>query len=71
MKWVEQQGFKPERFEENNLSPLILVDIPATKQNSKTVLMYGHMDKQPPSDGWNEGLGKFQSKADVKVLINR
>ena len=24
-----------------------------------TVLLYGHLDKQPPLDGWREGLGPW------------
>ncbi|GAA3533872.1 M20/M25/M40 family metallo-hydrolase [Amycolatopsis ultiminotia] len=39
-------------------SPLLFVDVPATPGASAegTVLMYGHLDKQPPVGGWSEGL---------------
>jgi acetylornithine deacetylase/succinyl-diaminopimelate desuccinylase-like protein len=26
----------------------------------KTVLFYGHMDKQPPFEGWSEGLHPYK-----------
>jgi len=39
-------------------TPLIFIDIPGT--NSGTVLMYGHLDKQPEMAGWAEGTGPWQ-----------
>lgn len=42
-------------------SPLLLVDIPASPgaEEAGTALLYGHLDKQPPMDGWSEGLGPW------------
>ncbi|MGP4018682.1 M20/M25/M40 family metallo-hydrolase [Saccharopolyspora sp. 5N708] len=41
-------------------TPLLLVDIPATEGAADgTVLLYGHLDKQPPVGGWSEGLGPW------------
>jgi len=55
-------------------TPLLLVEIPAfdgasdgaggkgerkASLGSDTVLLYGHIDKQPEFSGWNEGLGPF------------
>jgi acetylornithine deacetylase/succinyl-diaminopimelate desuccinylase-like protein len=39
-------------------SPLLLVDIPAdgAPADAGTVLLYGHLDKQPPVGGWSAGL---------------
>jgi acetylornithine deacetylase/succinyl-diaminopimelate desuccinylase-like protein len=39
-------------------TPLIFVEIPG--QSAETVLLYGHLDKQPPMEGWNEGLGPWK-----------
>ena len=39
-------------------TPLILVDVPGNKKGN--VLMYGHLDKQPEMDGWNEGMGPWR-----------
>jgi acetylornithine deacetylase/succinyl-diaminopimelate desuccinylase-like protein len=38
-------------------TPVILMEIPGTVDD--TVLLYGHLDKQPPMDGWEEGLGPW------------
>jgi acetylornithine deacetylase/succinyl-diaminopimelate desuccinylase-like protein len=38
-------------------TPLILIEIPG--QASGTVLMYGHLDKQPEMAGWAEGTGPW------------
>jgi acetylornithine deacetylase/succinyl-diaminopimelate desuccinylase-like protein len=42
-------------------SPVLLVDVPATPgaEDCGTVLLYGHLDKQPPVGGWSEGLGPW------------
>ena len=50
------------------LTPLLLADIPAKAGSSPggeapdagTVLLYGHLDKQPPVGGWSEGLGPWR-----------
>jgi acetylornithine deacetylase/succinyl-diaminopimelate desuccinylase-like protein len=60
MDWVSKQGLKPEKIVEGKRTPLIYVEIPATHPKAKTVLMYGHMDKQPPFEGWEEGLGPYK-----------
>ena len=38
-------------------TPLILIDIPGPGED--TVLLYGHLDKQPEMTGWAEGLGPW------------
>jgi acetylornithine deacetylase/succinyl-diaminopimelate desuccinylase-like protein len=38
-------------------TPLILMDIPGDSDD--TVLLYGHLDKQPEFTGWAEGLGPW------------
>jgi acetylornithine deacetylase/succinyl-diaminopimelate desuccinylase-like protein len=38
-------------------TPLIFIEIPG--QNADTVLLYGHLDKQPEMVGWEEGLGPW------------
>ena len=42
-------------------SPVLLVDVPASPgaDGRGTVLLYGHLDKQPPVGGWSEGLGPW------------
>ncbi|HEX4701100.1 MAG TPA: M20/M25/M40 family metallo-hydrolase [Pseudonocardiaceae bacterium] len=36
-------------------SPVLLLDVPGA-QAAGTVLLYGHLDKQPPVGGWADGL---------------
>src|SRR5256885_6415764 len=38
-------------------TPLIFMEIPGDKDD--TVLLYGHLDKQPEMKGWSEGLGPW------------
>src|SRR4051794_32658605 len=38
-------------------TPVILIDVPG--EGSETVLLYGHLDKQPEMVGWEEGLGPW------------
>ena len=64
-KWVEAQAI-PELLMQvrriPNRTPLIYIEIPATEEYSDrndTVLLYGHLDKQPPFEGWHDGLGPY------------
>jgi acetylornithine deacetylase/succinyl-diaminopimelate desuccinylase-like protein len=38
-------------------TPLILIEVPGTASGS--ILMYGHLDKQPEMKGWTEGTGPW------------
>ncbi|MGN2253596.1 M20 family metallopeptidase [Frateuria sp. GZRe12] len=41
-------------------TPLIYIDVPATLAGCEdTVVLYGHLDKQPEMTGWAEGLGPW------------
>jgi acetylornithine deacetylase/succinyl-diaminopimelate desuccinylase-like protein len=42
-------------------TPVIFIDIPGqgNTQGADTVLLYGHLDKQPEMTGWAEGLGPW------------
>jgi acetylornithine deacetylase/succinyl-diaminopimelate desuccinylase-like protein len=59
--WIESRAIPGARFEVLELpgrSPLLLVDVPATAGGAAqgTVILYGHLDKQPPAGGWSDGL---------------
>jgi acetylornithine deacetylase/succinyl-diaminopimelate desuccinylase-like protein len=43
-------------------SPVLLLEIPpfGPAGADDTVLLYGHLDKQPPMHGWREGLGPWE-----------
>ncbi|MFI5400865.1 MAG: M20/M25/M40 family metallo-hydrolase [SAR324 cluster bacterium] len=58
--WMRAQGLAGARVEairEGNRTPLIVLEAPGTGRD--TVLLYGHVDKQPPFTGWREGLGPW------------
>src|SRR4051794_26414081 len=58
--WAAQQsvdGLTLEVHELEGRTPLIFMEIPGDA--SSTVLMYGHLDKQPAMIGWEEGLGPW------------
>ncbi|HEY6502026.1 MAG TPA: M20/M25/M40 family metallo-hydrolase, partial [Streptosporangiaceae bacterium] len=62
--WIAAQelpGATLEVVELAGRSPLLLVDVPATAGagDHGTVLLYGHLDKQPPVGGWADGLGPW------------
>jgi acetylornithine deacetylase/succinyl-diaminopimelate desuccinylase-like protein len=53
-------------------TPLILAEIPATDQSSTdTVLLYGHVDKQPEMVGWREDLGPWLPVLEGDRLFGR
>jgi len=59
-RWVEGRHIPNSRLEVLRLpgrTPLLLLEIDG--QRPGTVLMYGHLDKQPPFTGWFEGLGPW------------
>lgn len=58
--WVEAQqipGLRIETHELDGRTPLIFIEVDGDE--SSTVLMYGHLDKQPAMVGWNDGLGPW------------
>lgn len=59
--WCEKhavKGMQMEVMEAEGRTPLLFIEIPG--QNDDTVLLYGHMDKQPEMEGWDEGLGPWK-----------
>jgi len=63
--WAEKQGVKGYKSEIVKLAgktPLIFVEInPTNAADKETILMYGHLDKQPPmTDTWDAGLHPYK-----------
>ncbi|PXY34690.1 peptidase M20 [Prauserella sp. PE36] len=54
-------------------SPVLLLDVPATPgaEDRGTVLLYGHLDKQPPVGGWADGLGPWKPVIEDGKLYGR
>jgi acetylornithine deacetylase/succinyl-diaminopimelate desuccinylase-like protein len=54
-------------------TPCLFFDVPATGSlgNDKTVLFYGHLDKQPEMEGWRADLGPWMPKLEDGKLYGR
>jgi len=57
--------------EEENVTPLLYIDIDGTSKDGKRVLLYGHYDKQPPLTGWDEGKGPYTPVVEDDYLYAR
>ncbi|MBK8067241.1 MAG: M20 family metallopeptidase [Rhodanobacteraceae bacterium] len=58
--WVREQpisGMQVERIQLPGRTPLLFIEIPG--KGDETVLLYGHMDKQPEMVGWNVDLAPW------------
>jgi acetylornithine deacetylase/succinyl-diaminopimelate desuccinylase-like protein len=61
VSWIRKQavpGLEVEVIRDPNRTPLILAEVPGS--TSETVLLYGHLDKQPPMEPWADGLGPWK-----------
>ena len=66
-------GLVVEVRELDGRTPVLLLEIPATAgaRDDDTVLLYGHLDKQPEMEGWRDGLGPWQPVEDGDRLYGR
>ena len=73
--WVEAQkveGLSLEIIRLEGRTPVLFFEIPATRMDSiQTVLMYGHLDKQPEFSGWRHDLGPWTPKYEDGKLYGR
>ncbi|WP_143296913.1 M20/M25/M40 family metallo-hydrolase, partial [Burkholderia pseudomallei] len=74
-QWAERQPVKGLRVEVVRLAgrtPVIFFETPATRAGSTdTILLYGHLDKQPEFDGWRADLGPWTPKFEGGKLYGR
>jgi acetylornithine deacetylase/succinyl-diaminopimelate desuccinylase-like protein len=54
-------------------TPVVLVDVPPSgvSDDGPAVLLYGHLDKQPPLAQWRDGLGPWEPVLDGERLYGR
>jgi len=73
--WVESRKLRGLTLEIVRLpgrTPVIFFDAPATRADGgDTVLMYGHLDKQPEFSGWRHDLGPWTPKYEDGRLYGR
>ena len=73
--WVEAQkveGLTLEIVRLPGRTPVLFFEIAATRTDAtQTVLMYGHLDKQPEFNGWRNDLGPWTPKYEDGKLYGR
>ena len=62
-------GMEITHLQEPGRTPLILINIPG--QLPQQVLFYGHIDKQPPGEGWAPDLGPYDPVIKDQKLYGR
>ena len=63
------QGLSVEVVRLPGRTPLIFMEIPG--ESDDTVMLYGHLDKQPEMVGWREDLGPWEPKREGDKLYGR
>ena len=73
--WARKQlpeGATLEVVRLGDRTPVIFMDIPATGgREGDTVMLYGHLDKQPEMTGWRDGLGPWTPVLEGDKLFGR
>jgi acetylornithine deacetylase/succinyl-diaminopimelate desuccinylase-like protein len=75
--WARQQplkGLTVEIIRLEGRTPLIYMELPGTNgatSDVDTVLLYGHLDKQPEMTGWEPGLGPWEPVLKGDKLFGR
>jgi len=78
-QWIEAQKLEGLTLEVVRLpgrTPVIFFEVAATRNaqesvSAQTVLMYGHLDKQPEFSGWRKDLGPWTPKYEDGKLYGR
>ena len=72
VSWSQQQNIDGMTLEVVRLperTPLIYIEV--TGQSENSVLLYGHLDKQPEMTGWRDGLDPWQPVLEGDKLYGR
>ena len=74
--WVRGRGIAGLQLDIVRLpgrTPVLFFDLPATASGGSgdTVLLYGHLDKQPEFNGWRHDLGPWTPKLENGLLYGR
>ena len=70
--WCRKQpvaGLSVEVLRLENRTPVIFMEVPG--QGNETVLLYGHLDKQPEMTGWRQGLSPWAPLREGDKLYGR
>ncbi len=72
VNWCKQQNMPELKINVQRLpgrTPLLMLEIPG--KIDKTILLYGHLDKQPEMTGWNPDLNPWQPVLKNERLYGR
>jgi len=72
--WIRKQQLPETKVEVLALpgkTPFLYAEILGAAKSSGTVLLYGHLDKMPESEGWSDGYGPWQPVLDKDRLYGR
>ena len=70
--WCRKQplrGLRVDVVRLENRTPVIFMELPG--DSDETVLLYGHLDKQPEMTGWREGLSPWEPVLEGDKLYGR
>ena len=74
-QWLTSRGVEGLELSVHRLpgrTPVIVCEIPPTSTTTTgTVLLYGHLDKQPEMTGWRDGFGAWEPRLDGERLYGR
>ena len=76
LAWVQRQpvrGLVAEIVRLPGRTPVLFFEVPASSADNaaRTVLIYGHLDKQPEMTGWREGFGAWLPRFEDGRLYGR
>ena len=69
---LELKNAEINLIKDKDYSPLIFIDIPSSRKNdTRTIVLYGHFDKQPHGTGWDEDKGPTKPVIENDHLYGR
>lgn len=74
INWMKSQNLKGmtyDYFQDKGKTPFLVIEVSGTSPTLNSVLMYGHMDKQPPLPPWGEGLDPYKAVIRDNKLYGR
>ena len=73
-RWCKANAVRDMRLEIVRLegrTPVLLIEINPSGKTEGTILVYGHLDKQPEMTGWRDGLGPWKPVIENGRLYGR
>ena len=68
---LQIEGITKHYFQPDGMSPMVVYTVEPTQGCTKNIMIYGHLDKQPWMEGWDEGLGPCEPVIRGEYLYGR